>query len=324
MRRGVLLAAVAAAAAIAPAAPAAAEQTLVLMPGKYFEPARPQIVVGDDILFRNTDLVTHVVRVPAGPFDSGPIGRQAAWDQRFDAAGSFPFVCTLHPFMSGTAEVLNATISASPLQPVAGEPLVVAGRAPAGTPEVELLRADADGTTRQVASATPDPDGQYMITTPAVEAARYRVRTPRGDSPEIAPDVTARLSLHLTVRHQGRRLRVEAHSEPPAAGMLATLQLYDRWRYRWRTRTTHVLGTAGSASFTLPGSTRTYARVVLRRAKGERAILRSAVVRTRDGKPAGDPDLIRPDYGGSHGGGGHDGAGGGGHDGAGGGAHDGH
>ncbi len=314
MRRAALLATAVAAAALVPAATAAAEQTVVLMPGKYFEPARPQIVVGDDILFRNTDLVTHLVRVPAGPFDSGPMGRQVAWDQRFEHAGTYPFVCTLHPFMSGTADVVNATVASSPAQPVAGEPLVVAGRAPAGTPHVRLVRTDAAGMATEVASAAPDPDGQYAITTAALEGASYVVRTPRGDSPVIAPEVTPEISLHLGVRHQGRKLRVEAHSEPPAAGMIATLQLYDRWRYRWRNRKTHVLSAQGMASFTLPGATRTYARVVLRRAKGERPIVHSDVVRTRDGKPAGDPDQIRPDHGGSHGGGEEHG----------GGAHDGH
>jgi len=332
MNRPALLAAAAAAACLLPAAPAAAEQTIVLMPGKYFEPARPEIVVGDDILFRNTDLVTHLVRIPAGPFDSGPMGRQVAWDQRFDTAGSFPFVCTLHPFMSGAADVVNATIASSPTRPVAGEPLVVAGRVPAGTPQVQLLRTDAAGTTEEVASSAPDPDGEYSITTPAVEGATYAVRTPRGDSPTIAPEVTARLAVHVVVRHQGRKLRIEAHSEPPAAGMIATLQTYDRWRYRWRARETHVLTARGKARFTLPGSARTHARVVLRRAKGERPFVSSAVVRTRDGRPAGDPSLIRPDYGAGHGGvgdagggageGGHTGGGDAGH--TGGGAHDGH
>jgi hypothetical protein len=194
------------------------------------------------------------------------------------------------------------------------------------------VRGDPDGATHELGSTAPAADGRYSITTPAVEGARYRVRTPRGDSPEIAPDITARVSVHLTVRHEGRRLRVEAHSTPPAAGMIATLQLYDRWHYRWRARKSRPLAADGMAFFSLPGATRSYARVVLRRAKGERTVTRSPVVRTRDGKPARDPDLIRPGYGG-HGGGHGDGgtggdwsAGGGWAPGGdtGGGAHDGH
>ena len=84
-------------------------------------------------------------------------------------------------------------------------------------------------------------------------------------------------------------------------------------RIRWRTRTTRVLSTDGIARFALPGATRTYARVTLRRNRSERPILRSGVVRTRDGKPARDPDLIRPDHGGAHGGGDAGGAHGGDH-----------
>ena len=80
------------------------------------------------------------------------------------------------------------------------------------------------------------------------------------------------------------------------------------------------------------------ARVVLRRAKGERPFVSSAVDATRHGRPAGDPSLIRPDDGAGHGGaraavageGGHADGGDGGHPGGGdaghtgGGAHDGH
>jgi hypothetical protein len=103
---------------------------------------------------------------------------------------------------------------------------------------------------------------------------------------------------------------------PAAPRQLATLQLYDRWHYRWRGRRTVRLDASGGAVFTLHGATRTYARVALRRAPGARVLVRSGVIRTRDGKPAGDPDLIVPQHGGGHGGaqpggetpgGGHDG-----------------
>ena len=137
------------------------------MPGKFFDPARFQLVAGDHALFVNADLVTHDVRVPAGPFDSGPMGRGARWDQAFETAGSYPFLCTLHPFMSGTAEVVNATIAASPEGVVAGEQLTISGRAPAGTAAVGLVRTDADGTATTLPGAAPAADGTYAIATPA-------------------------------------------------------------------------------------------------------------------------------------------------------------
>jgi len=315
MKRIALTAAVAATGALALAGPAAAATTQISMPGKYFDPARVQLVAGDHALFVNGDLVTHDVRIAAGPFDSGPMGRAARWDQAFDRAGSYPFRCTLHPFMSGTAEVVNATIAASPEGVVAGEPLRISGRAPAGTAAVGLVRVDADGTSTTLPGAAPAPDGTYAFATDAIEGARYRVTTPRGDSPEIAPKVSAHVEAHLSVRHRGRKLVVEAHTMPAAPGLVATLQLYDRWHYRWRGKQTVKLDAEGMAAFTLPGATRTVARVALRRKKGAAVLAHSTVVRTRNGKPARDPDTIRPAHGGGHGSGGEEPAHPGGHDG---------
>jgi len=292
--------------ALALPATAAAAVTEVVMPGKYFEPARPQVVAGDQIAFRNADVVTHDVRIAAGGFDSGPIGRFGRWAQPIETAGSYPFLCTLHPFMSGTLEVVNATIAASPEAAVAGEPLAIAGRAPAGTAAVGLVRVDADGSVHVLPGAPTEADGRYLVTTDAVEGARYRVTTPRGDSPEVAPQVTARLKAHLTVRHGGGKLRLRVHTMPAASGLSATLQLYDRWHYRWRRTRTVTLDVHGSAWFTLPGATRAYARVTLRRRPGAAALVHSGVVTTHDGRPARDPeDRLTPAYGGQGGHGGH-------------------
>ena len=301
MRRALLAAALAAGAVTAAPGAASATETEIAMPGKYFLPARAQVVSGDRVVFRNADLVTHDVRVTVGPFDSGPIGRAGRWTQAFEMAGSYPFFCTLHPFMSGTVDVVNATIAATPDGVIAGEPLTLAGRAPAGTAEVGLVRVDADGTTHALPGAAPAADGTYALATPAVEGARYRVTTPRGDSPEVAPQVSARVEAHLTVRHRGGALRLQAHTAPAAHGLLATLELYDRWHYRWRARRTVRLDAHGTATFTLPAGVRTRARVALRRARGAVALVHSGVVRTRDGRPALDPDLIVPEHGTGHG-----------------------
>lgn len=301
MRRAALATALAAGALATATGAAAAAETEIVMPGKYFRPARLQIVAGDRVVFRNADIATHDVRVPAGPFDSGPLGRIGRWGQAFEVAGSYPYLCTLHPFMSGTLDVVNATIAASPAGVIAGEPLTLAGRAPAGTAEVGLVRVDADGTVHALPGAAPAADGAYALATPAVEGARYRVTTPRGDSLEVAPQVSARVETHLTLRHRGGTLRLQAHTAPAAHGLLATLELYDRWHYRWRARRTMRLDAHGMATFTLSSRVRTRARVALRRARGAVALVHSGVVRTRDGRPALDPDLIVPEHGGVHG-----------------------
>jgi plastocyanin len=296
MRRGLALALLAAAAL---PAPAAAESVAVSMPGKYFEPARLTTVAGDAITFRNADLVTHNVRIADGVFESGSIGRLGSWTQAVDAPGEYPFVCTLHAFMSGNLTVVAATLSASPDGVLAGQPLTLSGRTRAGTASLGLERAGADGAWAVVGGAiTPAPDGTYSVKTPAVEGASYRVTTSAGASRTVTPEVTASIDLHVALR----RARLSVHAMPAPAGMVATLQLYDRWHYRWRARKTARLDAHGAATFRLPRGARTYARVVLRRAKGP-ALVASRVLRTSDGRPAPDPDTIAapPSGGGHHG-----------------------
>jgi plastocyanin len=302
--RRALLAALLAAAAL-PAGASAAEPLTVSMPGKFFDPARITTVSGDPITFRNADLVTHDVRIAGGAFDSGPLGRAARWTTVVDAPGEYPFICTLHAFMSGNLTVVAATLSASPDGVLAGQPLTLSGRAGAGTAALGLERAGADGIWTALPDViTPDADGTYRTRTPAVEGASYRVTTPLGPSPAVTPKVTASIDLHVMLRKR----TLSAHAMPAPAGMVATLQVYDRWHYRWRGRHTVALDAHGGASFRVPRGSRTYARVVLRRRKGE-ALVASRVLRTSDGHEVPDPDTLTlpAPHGGDGGHGGHGG-----------------
>jgi plastocyanin len=298
---------VATAAALAAPAAAGAEGVEIAMPGKYFQPARVTAVAGDRVTFRNSDLVTHDVRIGGGVFDSGPIGRFTSWGQAIDQAGEYPFVCTLHAFMSGNLNVVAATLSSAPDGVLAGEPLTLSGRAPAGTARIGVERTAPDGAWVSAGAATPAADGTFSTTTPAVEGASYRVTTPGGASPPVTPRVTARVELHVAVRRGKRHATVRVHAMPAPAGMVATLELYARWHYRWRDRRTVKLDAHGGASFRLPATLRTYARVSLRRSARGPALVHSDVLRTSDGRVAPDPDGITPPGSeGGHAGGGHD------------------
>jgi plastocyanin len=306
-RSGAALLAIAAGVALAAPVPAGAEEVEIRMPGKYFEPARVTSVAGDRVTFRNNDLVTHDVRIAAGVFDSGPMLRFTSWSQVVERPGEYPFLCTLHAFMSGNLSVVAATLAAAPDGVLAGEPLTLSGRAPAGTAQVGVERSTPDGGWVAAGlAAAPAPDGTFKTTTPAVEGASYRVTTPAGASSAVTPRVTARVDLHIALRRGKRRLTLQAHAMPAPAGMVATLELYSRWRYRWRAHRTVKLDAHGAAAFRLPASLRTYARVSLRRRASGPALVRSHVLRTSDGRTTPDPDTIMPpgtgDAGGGHGG----------------------
>ena len=195
MRRRAVATVLLAAALAAPAA-AGADEVTVRMPGKYFEPARLTTVAGDRVTFRNNDLAVHDVRIAGGAFDSGAIARFTTWSQPVEQPGEYPFVCTLHAFMSGNLSVVAATLAAAPDGVLAGEPLTLSGRAPAGTSAVGLERSVAGGDWILLDPAVrAAPDGGYVVRTPAVEGASYRVTTPAGASPAVTPGVTARVDM---------------------------------------------------------------------------------------------------------------------------------
>ena len=303
MTRRATIALASLAAALACPATAAADQVEITMPGKFFDPARSTAVAGDQVTFRNNDLVTHDVRIAGGLFDSGPIGRSSSWSQAFAQPGEYPFICTLHAFMSGNLSVVAATLSARPDGVLAGEPITLSGRAPAGTSSVGVERSTPEGAWVALEDAAkPQADGTYSVRTPAVEGASYRVSSAAGASPPVTPRVTARVDLHVTLERSGRRALLHAHAMPAPAGMVATLELYARWRYRWRSTSTVKLGKDGAAMFRLPRGLRTYARVALRRRARGPALVYSHVLRTSDGRTAPDPDSIMPPGGGHHGG----------------------
>jgi plastocyanin len=286
---------VAAALALAVPGAAHAETATISMPGKYFDPPRSTVVAGDLVVFRNSDLVSHDVRFAGGLFDSGVLARLETWSQQFDQPGAHPFICTLHPFMSGNLDVVAATLAAAPDGVLAGEPLTLSGRAPAGTGAVAVERsvggADwlATGT-----SATVAPDGTFRAKVPAAEGASYRVVAPAGASQVVTPRVTARIDVHIGVRRARRRTTVDVHAMPAPRGFVATLELYSRWHYRWRQHRTAKLHSDGAAAFRLAPARRAYARVSLRRKRGGPALVHSGVVKLWNGRPARDPDSIVP------------------------------
>ena len=306
MRRAAVLATLA---LLALPAAATADTTTITMPGKYFDPARSTSVAGDLVLFKNSDLVTHDVRIAGGVFDSGPIARFTSWSQQIDQPGSYPFICTIHVFMSGNLDVLAATIAAAPDGVLAGEPLTLSGRAPAGTARLGVEQSVSGGEWSEVGAAAPAPDGSYETSVPAVEGASYRVTTPAGPSPAVTPRVTARVDLHLDVHHGRRHTLVHVHTMPAATGFVATLERYARWHFRWRRGHTVALDSRGRATFRLPPRAGSFARVALRRSRRGPALVESGVVKLRTGMAAIDPDAIAPHPGEGGAGGGHGGHG---------------
>ena len=78
------------------------EPFVVLIQNSAFVPDSLVIPVGGTVRWRNEDTVAHTVTSsPAGPLDSGQIPAGERFEFTFTAPGTYTYVCTNHPSMTG-------------------------------------------------------------------------------------------------------------------------------------------------------------------------------------------------------------------------------
>jgi hypothetical protein len=233
----------------------------VTITGLSFSPSQATAVVGDAVTWRNLDFRDHDVRALDGAFDSGPLGRLGAFTVRLERAGGQPYVCTIHPFMSGQVDVVGALLAAPDKPVLAGAPLRLQGRSQPGA-SVTLERSVTGGAWERAGGpAAAGDDGGFEFDVRAVEGAAYRAMTAAGASPEVAPPVAARVDVGVAIR--GNQVRVT--TAPAQPGLFAVLQRYSRERYMWR-RVDHArLDRSGRAHFVLRNRRGGRLRVLLSR-----------------------------------------------------------
>jgi plastocyanin len=80
--------------------------TQVAMKGIKFNPASVRVSAGDTVTWTNDDTVGH--DVTGDGFKSGDPGAMQngdTFEHTFDKAGTFDYVCTVHPGMAGSVKV---------------------------------------------------------------------------------------------------------------------------------------------------------------------------------------------------------------------------
>jgi plastocyanin len=95
-----------------------AQQTISIVAGssnpsaaEFYSPAAATVSPGTTVTWTNDDATIHTVtqgsaEAPVeGGFDSSIINAGDSWEHTFDAAGTFDYYCSLHPFMKGTVTV---------------------------------------------------------------------------------------------------------------------------------------------------------------------------------------------------------------------------
>ena len=85
------------------AGPAAAADTVTIGDFK-FGPADLKVAVGATVTFVNAHTQPHTA-TSAGNFDTGSIAPGESKTITFDTAGNLSYICSFHPFMTGTVTV---------------------------------------------------------------------------------------------------------------------------------------------------------------------------------------------------------------------------
>ena len=93
-----------------------------------FSPASVTIEAGTTVTWTNSDSVTHNATDNGGAFASGDLATGQSYSFTFDTEGTYNYMCTIHPQMTGTI-----VVTAAGGEPTATEP-PTATEAPTGMP----------------------------------------------------------------------------------------------------------------------------------------------------------------------------------------------
>ncbi len=97
---------------LALSAPLRADQTthVVDIRDYAYKPAELTIPAGDSVKFVNHDDDAHSVTAKDASFDSKLFGTGKSWTYAFDTAGTYSYVCSVHPSMQGKVIVMAASL----------------------------------------------------------------------------------------------------------------------------------------------------------------------------------------------------------------------
>ena len=70
-----------------------------------FGPAAITVNAGDTVTWSNQGPTPHSATAKDGSFDTGILDKGASGSHTFETAGTYSYICTPHPFMTGTVTV---------------------------------------------------------------------------------------------------------------------------------------------------------------------------------------------------------------------------
>lgn len=254
------------------AAPAQADSIFVSAGTTRFAPSELDVLVGDNVIWRNNSQKTHNVKSEVEGYSSGRFGPRTAANHVFATAGVFPYVCTIHDGMTGEIGVYPLLLDgpSRPVQPNASVALHV--RAPEGTGPV-TIEADSGAGFQPVAVAgLPAGGGHEGHAEPGTlhanvmvsQSATYRAVSAAGASQVLRIDVSAGPALSVSAkRRSAAGVLINVKASPASPGARVVLQLKLRERFGWWPVARARLDRRSRAAFTVRNHGGVPARVVV-------------------------------------------------------------
>ena len=103
-----------------------------------FSPATLMITAGDTVTWTNEDQIEHTSTSTTGAFDSGLLAQDESFSVTFTTQGTYDYLCTPHPSMTGQIVVQAAAAAPTASAPAGGPLPDVAMRAGSGEPLIAL------------------------------------------------------------------------------------------------------------------------------------------------------------------------------------------
>jgi len=75
----------------------------------FFSPTSVSVAVGDTVTWRNTGQAPHNAVADDGSFRTPDLNQGESASETFTNAGTFSYICTIHPQMKGTVRVLSSS-----------------------------------------------------------------------------------------------------------------------------------------------------------------------------------------------------------------------
>jgi Copper binding proteins, plastocyanin/azurin family len=250
----------------------AAMSIMVSMGTASFGPANLDVLVGDNVVWRNNSTRTHNIKFDTEGFNSGRVAPRTGANHVFPVAGVYPYVCTIHDAMTGVIGVYPLVLEGPAKRVRRGTSVALHVRAPEGAGEV-TIEADTGSGFQPVAVARPaggggheghEEPGTVHANVVASETAVYRAVFAGGSSNELRIEVTDAPDVGASVR-RGRRgiALVTATANPSTPGARVVLELKLRERFGWWPVARARLDKRSRARFTVHGHKGAPARVVL-------------------------------------------------------------